>query len=123
MTHIQELFIQNLRFFRSKKGISQFQLSEMVNISPNYLNAVENGKNFPSLEVLQRIVEVLEILPYQLFLENPNMQNKTGLYERSILSQELNYLKQKFNQEFEEVIKKYSGSDKQSKAKIKRSDS
>ena len=120
MTHIQELFIQNLRFFRAKREISQFQLSEMVNISPNYLNAVENGKNFPSLEVLQRITEVLEILPYQLFSEYPEMLNLADRYEKSILSQELNKLKQKFNQEFEKTIEKYCVSDKQSKARTKR---
>jgi len=71
MTHFQDIFIENLRFWRKKKGISQQKLSEMVNISPNYLNAVENGKNFPSPEVIQNISDTLEILPYQLFLEYP----------------------------------------------------
>jgi len=60
-----------LRFWRKKRGISQQKLSEMVNISPNYLNAVENGKNFPSPEVIQHISDILELLPYQLFLEHP----------------------------------------------------
>ena len=70
MTHFQNVFIQNLRFFRSERKLSQLKLSELVNITPNYLNAVENGKNFPSPEVIQRIIEVLDILPYQLFLEH-----------------------------------------------------
>jgi transcriptional regulator with XRE-family HTH domain len=72
MTHFQRVFIQNLRFIRNERKISQMKLSELVNITPNYLNAVENGKNFPSPEVLQRIIDVLEVLPYQLFLEQPN---------------------------------------------------
>jgi len=71
MTHFQEIFIENLRFWRKTRGKSQLKLSEMVNISPNYLNAVENGKNFPSPEVIQNISDSLEILPYQLFLEYP----------------------------------------------------
>jgi transcriptional regulator with XRE-family HTH domain len=71
MTHFQEIFIENLRFWRKKREISQLKLSEMVNLSPNYLNAVENGKNFPSPEVIQNIADNLEIFPYQLFLEYP----------------------------------------------------
>ena len=71
MTHFQMKFIENLRFWRKKRGLSQQKLSEMVNVSPNYLNAVENGKNFPSPEVIQQVSDVLELMPYQLFLENP----------------------------------------------------
>jgi len=113
MTYIQKLFIQNLRFFRSKQKISQIQLAEKLNISPNYLNAVENGKNFPSLDVLQKIIDILGILPYQLFLEYPDMLNMTNHDEKSIFFQELNYLKQRFNKEFEKIIQKYSGGDKE----------
>jgi len=107
MTHIQMLFIRNLRFFRSEKKLSQIQLSELVNISPNYLNAVENGKNFPSPEVLQKIIGVLEIMPYQLFMEYPDRSNTSRQGEKNILFQELSYLQQRFNNEFEKIIQKY----------------
>ena len=79
----------------------------IIDISPNYLNAVENGKNFPSPEVLQKIIDVLEILPYQLFLEYPDKLKMTNFNEKNILAQELTYLKQKFNHEFEKTIQKY----------------
>jgi len=107
MTHFQRVFIQNLRYLRSEKKISQMKLSELVNITPNYLNAVENGKNFPSLEVLQRIIDVLEILPYQLFLEHPIKPKKAKHDEKSILFQELTSLKQQFSREFDKAIQKY----------------
>ena len=41
----------------------------MVSISPNYLNAVENGKNFLSPEIIQHICDALDIFPYQLFMD------------------------------------------------------
>ena len=72
MTHIQQIFIKNLRYYRTKAGYSQLTFSEKINLSPNYLNAVENGKNFPSLEVIQRMIDALNLLPYQLFLESPD---------------------------------------------------
>jgi transcriptional regulator with XRE-family HTH domain len=107
MTHFQRIFVQNLRFLRKEKKISQMKLSELVNISPNYLNAVENGKNFPSPEVLQRIIDVLEVLPYQLFLEHPGKQKTAKQNEKSILFQELTFLKQQFSREFDRIIQKY----------------
>jgi transcriptional regulator with XRE-family HTH domain len=107
MTHFQSVFVQNLRFLRKERKISQMKLSELVNISPNYLNAVENGKNFPSLDVLQQIIDVLDVLPYQLFLEYPG-RVKTGKHgEENVLSQELTYLKQQINHEFDKTIQKY----------------
>ncbi len=96
MTHIQEIFITNLRFLRSKAGFSQLEFSEKIGLSPNYLNAVENGKNFPSVEVLQKIIDVLGIMPYQLFLERPDSDS-------SIDAQKLTALKQKIIKLFEEA--------------------
>jgi transcriptional regulator with XRE-family HTH domain len=106
MTRLQDAFIRNLRFFRTKKGLSQLKFSEMINLSPNYLNAVENGKNFPSPEVIQTIADTLEILPYQLFLEHP-VDGSTVHQEKSALIQELTLLKQKFIKEIDETILKY----------------
>ena len=104
MTHFQEIFIENLRFWRKKRGISQLKLSEMVNISPNYLNAVENGKNFPSPEVIQNISDNLEILPYQLFLESPF--EAASLTDNTIIL-ELMGIEQRLVKEINDLIQKY----------------
>ena len=102
MTHYQSRFIENLRYWRKKRGLSQQKLSEMINISPNYLNAVENGKNFPSPEIIQSISDSLQIFPYQLFLEHPVMAvaDNTMVYE--LLS-----IKQQLIKEIDILIKKY----------------
>lgn len=100
MTHIQQLFIQNLRYYRTQAGISQLDFSEKIGLSHNYLNAVENGKNFPSPEVLQKIADELGILPYQLFLEDPNFQDTS----KSDLIQLTRDLKQKIIKDFDEFI-------------------
>jgi len=104
MTHFQEIFIKNLRFFRKKRGISQLKLSEMINISPNYLNAIENGKNFPSPEVIQHILDTFDIMPYQLFLE---IQTETRLPRSNTVISDLTGIKQKFSKEIDTLIQKY----------------
>jgi len=102
MTHFQKLFIENLRFWRKKRGISQLKLSELVNISPNYLNAVENGKNFPSPEVIQNISDILDVMPYQLFLEYPTEDAAVD----TVIS-DLMLVKQRFIKEINGLIQKY----------------
>ena len=103
MTHFQMKFIENLRFWRKKRGLSQQKLSEMVNVSPNYLNAVENGKNFPSPEVIQKISDILELMPYQLFLEHPEENAPvTGT-----VIPDLMVIKQRFVKDICDLLQKY----------------
>ena len=102
MTHFQKLFIENIRYWRKKRGVSQLKLSEMINISPNYLNAVENGKNFPSPEVIQHISDSLELMPYQLFLEYP-----TKTVPGNKMIKDLIEVKQRFVKEINDLILKY----------------
>ena len=99
MTYLQKVFIGNIRYWRKKREISQVKLAEMVNISPNYLNAVENGKNFPSPEVIQHICDNLEIMPYQLFLEYP-----TEAIPGNAIVQSLMEMKQRFVREINELM-------------------
>ncbi|MFP3042912.1 helix-turn-helix domain-containing protein [Treponema primitia] len=108
MTHFQEIFIKNLRFFRKKKGISQLAFSEMIDISPNYLNAVENGKNFPSPEVIQAISDALEVFPFQLFLEKPLEMKAKDPHEKELMVQELVQIKGKLNKVIDDTIQKYN---------------
>ncbi|MBQ9205088.1 MAG: helix-turn-helix transcriptional regulator [Treponema sp.] len=105
MTHFQHVFIQNLRFYRTKAGFSQLVFSEQIGLSQNYLNAVENGKNFPSAEVIQKIIDVLNLLPYQLFLESPNIQKQDKKTEIVQLACDL---KQKVVKQLDDFIENYS---------------
>jgi len=102
MTYFQMKFIENLRFWRKKRGLSQLKLSEMVSISPNYLNAVENGKNFPSPEIIQQISDTLGILPYQLFIEHPAETAPLNTIVSELLA-----VKQRLVMEIDSLIQKH----------------
>lgn len=104
MTHFQNTFIRNLRFLRTKAELSQLKFSELIEITPNYLNAVENGKYFPSPEVIDRICNVLQILPYQLFLEEQTFANSEKVQSIQIISK----LKQSVSSEFDKIISEIS---------------
>ena len=75
MTHLQQVFINNIRFYRTKANFTQVDFATEIGVTPNYLNAVENGKYFPSPDVLQKMCDSLKLYPYQLFLEQPEMSS------------------------------------------------
>lgn len=104
MTHVQEIFIKNLRYYRNTAGFSQLAFSEKIGLSPNYLNAVENGKNFPSTEVIQKMIDVLKIMPYQLFLEEPKSANQADSREMLQLA---NNLKKDLTTQIDNFIEKH----------------
>ena len=46
---------------RKKLGLSQKQLAKLVGITQPFMNEIEHGKKSPSVEVLQKICQVLSI--------------------------------------------------------------
>lgn len=72
---LQEIFIDNLKFFRKQKKLTQMELTLAIDKGYNYINGVEQGKLFPSVEVIEKLAEVLEISPAALFDENSVAKN------------------------------------------------
>jgi transcriptional regulator with XRE-family HTH domain len=64
---IQELFIANLKGYRNLRKISQMQLADLCDSSQTYIAEIEVGKKFPSLDMIEKIAEALDIESYYLF--------------------------------------------------------
>ena len=62
-----EIFRKNLKFYRNKKGLTQEQLSEICDISTDYLSQIERGKRTPSFKRMELIAKALNIEVYKLF--------------------------------------------------------
>jgi transcriptional regulator with XRE-family HTH domain len=108
MTHFQDIFVRNLRYYRTKAGHTQTQFSTLLDISPNYLNAVENGKSFPSAAVIQKMLDLLNLLPYQIFLEQPELyKNQNEIDKTAFVRQELARMRQQFDRDIERLIAQY----------------
>jgi transcriptional regulator with XRE-family HTH domain len=59
MTDIKKHLGSNIKKSRINLGISQAKLAEMINMATNYLGIIENGKKFPSAEMIERIASAL----------------------------------------------------------------
>ena len=72
----QSIFVQNLRRHRRKFGLTQAQLAEKVNVSTHHIGMIELSRNNPTLELVERIAEALNIKTYELFIDplSPNVE-------------------------------------------------
>lgn len=61
---------QNMKIHRKKEGLSQAALAERAGTAPNYIALIEVGKNFPSLQMLEKIAGALNVDPLDLFDKN-----------------------------------------------------
>jgi transcriptional regulator with XRE-family HTH domain len=64
---LKQIFIQNLKEFRKKEGLSQMKLAEHCDTATSYIGDIEIGRRFPSMEMIEKIADVLRIEPYRFF--------------------------------------------------------
>lgn len=78
--NVRKIFGDNVKYYRKKMGLSQEQLSEILEISPNHLSVIETGGKFVTSRLLEKMVFVFKIPPSLLFyspsLQNPNVTSK-----------------------------------------------
>ncbi len=64
---MEEFFRQRLTQLRIQKGISARDMSLSLGQSESYINKIENGKAFPSMQVFFYICEYFNITPKDFF--------------------------------------------------------
>lgn len=60
---------ENVRRWRLKRGLTQEQLAFEAQIDLTYLGGIERGRRNPSLMVIARIAESLQLKPIDLVVE------------------------------------------------------
>ena len=63
----KDVFKQNLKYYRTLAGLTQEKLSELTDISSDYLSEIERGKRTPSFKRIELIANALKIETYKLF--------------------------------------------------------
>ena len=82
---------KRLRDLREAKGLSQGDIEHRTGFFRSYLSRVENGHSTPSLRLLERWADALEVEVYQLFFAGhgqpkaPELQIPLGAQERKLL--------------------------------------
>jgi len=71
MTNLRQLLGTNIKIYRNTCGLSQSKLAEQAGTATNYISAIEGGRRFPSVEMLEKIAFVLGIDTPELFSMKP----------------------------------------------------
>lgn len=66
---IRHTFIQNMKFYRKKAGLTQEKLAEAIGMSTSYIGDMEARERFPSAETIDKIANALNIKTEILFCE------------------------------------------------------
>jgi len=77
MARLQGILVQNLKKYRRKCGFTQAQLAEKVNVSTHHIGMIELSRNYPTLELVERIANALNIKTHELFIDplTPNEEH------------------------------------------------
>jgi hypothetical protein len=64
---LRPTFARNLRRLRLQRGLSQFDVAFRANMDPSYIGRIERMTTGVGIDIIGRLVDVLEIEPAELF--------------------------------------------------------
>ena len=76
-----ELLGANIRKYRVNLGMKQEELAEKVECSSTHIGMVENANSKPSLEMVVKIANALQVTPDQLLLDSVEIPELVYLRE------------------------------------------
>ncbi|GBR76470.1 transcriptional regulator XRE family [Candidatus Termititenax persephonae] len=69
---LKQICVYNLKKFRKQAGMSQTQLGLRCATPASYICEIETGRKFPSLEMLVKIADALQVPPHLFLLDEKN---------------------------------------------------
>ena len=75
---------QRLKHLRRMRGYTQERLAERIDISPKYLSSIERGAENPTLDLLGRLAQGLQVELYELFQCTPDVGQPDRLRQRLV---------------------------------------
>jgi transcriptional regulator with XRE-family HTH domain len=86
MTDLRHVLAANMKAGRKKLGLSQAGLAEKLNTATNYISKIESEKQFPSVQMLERIALALGVDTLELFSPHTIAPDKLETARRLILA-------------------------------------
>ena len=97
MNNLQSCLSKNMKFYRKKEGLSQAALAERAGTAPNYIALIEVGKNFPSLQMLEKIAGALHVDALDLFDKNCLSLIDADMLQKKLISSLTEVVRENFS--------------------------
>lgn len=95
---LRSVFIANIKKYRKEQNLSQMNLADKIGTSTSYIGEIEIGKKFPSIEMIQKIADALNIAPFKFFMSEDDIYKKQFSKEES----------EKLLQEISKTVKEFT---------------
>lgn len=102
MTDYHENFMQKLRFYRKRAGMTQAQLAECCNVSNGTIGNIECGITKPSFDLIIKIADILQISPAEFF----KMEIESRYQDDYLTSSQFEMIRETFNSTMNEAVVK-----------------
>lgn len=79
-------FGDNLKKARTKKGISQSQLAELMGIHPAHISRYERNQTVPSIDVVKKFADLLEVSTDMLVYGGEDEKAKDKITDNELLT-------------------------------------
>lgn len=79
-------FGDNLKDVRTGKNISQGQLAEMMGIHPTHISRYERNQTIPSVDVLKKLADLLEVSTDALIYGSQGEKAKSKIEDADLLN-------------------------------------
>ena len=93
MSKLKKLLGKRIKDARKAKGLTQDQLAKMLGIGTSNISYMETGKFAPSIENFEKLVEILGVEPYELYMFKTmyfSVNQMNQYFSGKILSQLMN---------------------------------
>ena len=67
---LREVVAKNLRRLRHERGVSQEDLADRADINRNYVGMLEREEHAATVDILEKLAEVLAVEPAEFFRRN-----------------------------------------------------
>ena len=67
---MMRVFACNMKKYRKKRGVLQRELAEMLDTTTSYIGEIEICAKVPSLGMVEKIANALNIEPFRLFVDD-----------------------------------------------------
>ncbi len=68
MKEVRNLLGRRVRHFRNLRNMTQQKLGEEADLNYKYLGAIERGEKNPTIDIVAKIADALDVHLYELFL-------------------------------------------------------
>src|SRR5574344_2233688 len=81
---------KRVQYLRKSKGFSQEKFAEALNIATTSLSYIETGRGFMTLSTLEKMSEILNVEPYEIF-QFTTLETNDEMYD--FLLKKLDFIK------------------------------